>query len=56
MGNPMHGQDMHLKYPVVAVDQIEPSTLDLPVCKISKADLPKKPWEDEHRNLMENNG
>ncbi len=56
MGDAMHRQEMHLKYPVVAVDQIEPATRDLPVCKIGKADLPQKPWKDEHRDLMENNG
>jgi hypothetical protein len=52
VGDAVHGQKVHLKYPVVAVDQVKPAPPDLPLCKTGKADLSHKPRKAEHRDLM----
>jgi hypothetical protein len=56
MGDAVHGQKVHSKYPVVAVDQIKSAPPNPALGPIGEADLPHGSWKRKYRDLMEDDG
>jgi hypothetical protein len=52
MGNAVHGKDIGMEYPLMAMDQVKARLWHLSVSKKGETDSGEKPGKSDNRNLM----